>query len=322
MSLGDKRILITDPIDADCLDILRGAGFIVDHRPGLAKPDLLACIKDYDGLIVRSGTKVTEEVIGAGSKLKAIGRAGTGVDNIDVPAASQRGIAVINTPTGNSISAAEHTCGLILALSRNTPQGHQSMKEGKWERKKFMGVEVQGKTLGIIGLGHIGKEVAIRMQSFGMRTIGYDPLVLKDAAASFGVEWLPLDDLWPQVDFITVHTPLIPATRGLLNDGSFAKCKQGVRVVNVARGGIYDEGALLRALKSGKCAGVALDVFEEEPPTNRELVDHERVVCTPHLGASTVEAQNKVAREIATEFIAMAEGKVVNGLVRREIIHN
>ncbi|XP_003386095.1 PREDICTED: D-3-phosphoglycerate dehydrogenase-like [Amphimedon queenslandica] len=317
--LGEKKVLISDSISKICQETLTSAGFTVDYRPGISKEDLIACIKDYDGLIVRSGTKVTKEVLEAGAgRLKAVGRAGTGVDNIDIPVASEKGIAVINTPSGNSISAAEHTCAMILATARNIPQGHFSVKNGKWERSKFMGVEVQGKTLAIIGLGRIGREVATRMQSFGMKTIGFDPLVPADEAAKFGVEWMETANIWPLADFITVHTPLIPATKGLLNDTSFGQCKKGVRVVNVARGGIIDEAALVRALQSGQCGGAALDVYSTEPPTSNgleDLVKEEKVVCTPHLGASTVEAQVKVAEEVANEFIAMAEGRTVNGLL-------
>lgn len=320
MSLGDKRVLISDSIDSCCPDRLEKAGFTVDLRPGITKEDLLLCIKDYDGLIVRSRTQVTAEVINAGTKLKAIGRAGTGVDNIDIPTASANGVSVINTPAGNSISAAELTCAMMLALARNIPQGDASVKAGKWERKRFMGIEIQGKTLGIIGLGHIGREVATRMQGFGMKTIGYDPLVPAPEAIKFGVEWMDTEKIWPIADFITVHTPLIPATKGLLNDATFSKCKKGVRVINVARGGIIDEEALVRALQSGQCGGAGLDVFCEEPPTNRSLLDQENVICTPHLGASTVEAQKKVAEEIADEFIALAEGRVVNGLLNAKTL--
>ncbi|XP_064401143.1 D-3-phosphoglycerate dehydrogenase-like [Halichondria panicea] len=315
MALQINKVLISDAVDASCREILEGAGVAVDYKPGLSKEDLLQCIKEYDGLIVRSATKVTAEVIAAGSRLKMIGRAGTGVDNIDLEAATKHGIIVMNTPGGNTISAAEYTCTLMCSLARNVPQGYATMKAGRWDRKKFMGVELCGKTLAIVGLGRIGREVAGRMQAFGMRTIGYDPIVSAEEAAQFKVEYLELKDIWPIADFVTVHTPLIPATRGLMNDKVFSECKKGIRVINVARGGIIDEGALLRALESGQCGGAGLDVFTEEPPKEWALVDHPNVVATPHLGASTVEAQLKVAQEIAQSFVDARAGKPLFGIV-------
>lgn len=313
-----ERVLISDSVDPSCRQILESGGVAVDYRPGLGKEELLVAIKDYDGLIVRSGTKVTAEVIRAGSRLKLIGRAGVGVDNIDLEAATAQGVIVMNTPVGNTISAAEHTCALISALARNLPQGYAAMKAGRWDRKKFMGLELQGKTLGIVGLGRIGREVATRMQAYGMRTVGYDPLVPAEVAAQFNVEFLELEQIWPIADFVTVHTPLIPQTRGLVNDAVFASCKPGMRVVNVARGGIIDEGALLRALEGGQCGGAGLDVYTQEPPTDsalRALVEHPAVICTPHLGASTTEAQLKVAMEIAQQFVDAVQGKGLAGLV-------
>ncbi|NXC20641.1 SERA dehydrogenase, partial [Corythaeola cristata] len=222
--------------------------------------------QDCDGLIVRSATKVTAEVLQAAERLQVVGRAGTGVDNVDVEAATRKGVLVMNTPTGNSLSAAELTCGMILCLARQIPQASASMKEGKWDRKKYMGMELNGKTLGVLGLGRIGREVATRMQAFGMKTIGYDPIITPEVSATFGVEQLPLEQIWPRCDFITVHTPLLPSTMGLLNDSTFAKCRRGVQVVNCARGGIVDEGALLRALRESPhrvpdfCASVSLSV--------------------------------------------------------------
>ncbi|XP_075772434.1 D-3-phosphoglycerate dehydrogenase isoform X2 [Pelodiscus sinensis] len=256
-------VLLSDPLDPCCAQLLRAAGIRAREQPGLSPPQLLAEIQDCDGLIVRSATKVTAEVIEAGKKLQVIGRAGTGVDNVDVEAATRRGILVMNTPTGNSLSAAELTCGMILCLARQIPQAAASMKDGKWARKQFMGTELHGKSLGILGLGRIGREVATRMQAFGMKTIGYDPVITPEDSAAFGVQQLPLERIWPLCDFITVHTPLLPSTTGLLNDSTFAKCRRGVQVVNCARGGIVDEGALLRALQSGQCGGAALDVFTE-----------------------------------------------------------
>ncbi|KAF7241405.1 D-3-phosphoglycerate dehydrogenase [Varanus komodoensis] len=277
---------------------------------------------DCDGLVVRSATKVTAEIINAPSaaRLRVIGRAGTGVDNVDVEAATRRGILVMNTPAGNSLSAAELTCGMILSLARQIPQAAASMKEGKWDRKKFMGMELQGKTLGILGLGRIGREVAVRMQAFGMKTVGYDPIILPEESAAFGVEQLPLEQIWPLCDFITVHTPLLPSTTGLLNDATFAQCRRGVQVVNCARGGIVDEGALLRALQSGQCGGAALDVFTEEPPKDRALVNHPNVISCPHLGASTREAQSRCGREIAMQLVDLAQGRALVGAVNGQAL--
>uniref|UniRef100_A0A8I3N170 D-3-phosphoglycerate dehydrogenase n=1 Tax=Canis lupus familiaris TaxID=9615 RepID=A0A8I3N170_CANLF len=276
--------------------------------------------QDCEGLIVRSATKVTADVINAAEKLQVVGRAGTGVDNVDLEAATRKGILVMNTPNGNSLSAAELTCGMIMCLARHIPQATASMKDGKWERKKFMGTELNGKILGILGLGRIGREVATRMQSFGMKTVGYDPIIAPEVSASFGVQQLPLEEIWPLCDFITVHTPLLPSTTGLLNDSTFAQCKKGVRVVNCARGGIVDEGALLRALRSGQCAGAALDVFTEEPPRDRALVEHERVISCPHLGASTKEAQSRCGEEIAIQFVDMVKGKSLAGVVNAQAL--
>ncbi|XP_058031831.1 D-3-phosphoglycerate dehydrogenase isoform X2 [Ahaetulla prasina] len=257
------KVLISDSLDPCCKQILEAAGIQVLEKSNLGKEQLLTEIKDVDGLIVRSATKVTAEIINAAEKLQIIGRAGTGVDNVDVEAATRKGILVMNTPTGNSLSAAELTCGMIMSLARQIPQAAASMKDGKWDRKKFMGMELQGKTVGILGLGRIGREVAIRMQSFGMKTIGYDPIITSEESATFGVELLSLEQIWPLCDFITVHTPLLPSTTGLLNDITFGQCRHGVQVINCARGGIVDEGALLRALQSGRCGGAALDVFTE-----------------------------------------------------------
>ncbi|XP_064185956.1 D-3-phosphoglycerate dehydrogenase isoform X2 [Anguilla rostrata] len=258
-----KRILITESVDPCCTKILQDNGIQVAEKKTMTKDELIAEIKDYDGLVIRSATKITEEIINAAVNLKIIGRAGTGVDNVDVDAATKRGIIVMNTPSGNTISAAELTCALLMCLSRGLPQAVMSMKAGNWDRKKFMGTELYGKILGIVGLGRIGKEVATRMQSFGMKTIGYDPITPPEISATWGVEQMSLEQLWPQCDYITVHTPLMPSTTGLLNDASFAKCKRGVKVVNCARGGIIDEAALLRALESGQCGGAGLDVFVE-----------------------------------------------------------
>uniref|UniRef100_A0A7N5PAJ4 D-3-phosphoglycerate dehydrogenase n=1 Tax=Ailuropoda melanoleuca TaxID=9646 RepID=A0A7N5PAJ4_AILME len=310
-----RKVLISDSLDPCCRKILQDGGLQVVEKQNLSKEELIAELQDCEGLIVRSATKVTADVINAAEKLQVVGRAGTGVDNVDLEAATRKGVLVMNTPNGNSLSAAELTCGMIMCLARQIPQATASMKDGKWERKKFMGTELNGKILGILGLGRIGREVATRMQSFGMKTIGYDPIIAPEVSASFGVQQLPLEEIWPLCDFITVHTPLLPSTTGLLNDSTFAQCKKGVRVVNCARGGIVDEGALLRALQSGQCAGAALDVFTEEPPRDRALVDHESVISCPHLGASTKEAQSRCGEEIAIQFVDMVKGKSLAGVV-------
>uniref|UniRef100_A0AAY4AX90 phosphoglycerate dehydrogenase n=1 Tax=Denticeps clupeoides TaxID=299321 RepID=A0AAY4AX90_9TELE len=312
-----QRVLISESVDPRCRSILQENGIEVTERQNMSKDELLAEIKNYDGLIVRSATKVTAEVVRAAGALKIIGRAGTGVDNVDVDAATKNGVIVMNTPGGNTISAAELTCALVLSLSRNVAQADMSMKAGKWDRKKFMGSELFGKVLGIVGLGRIGKEVATRMQSFGMRTIGYDPITPPDVSAAWGVEQMSLEQLWPQCDYITVHTPLMPSTTGLLNDETLAKCKKGVKVVNCARGGIIDEEALLRALESGQCGGAGLDVYVEEPPMQRALVNHPNVISCPHLGASTKEAQARCGQEIALQIVDMVKGKALVGAVSR-----
>ncbi|XP_064419289.1 D-3-phosphoglycerate dehydrogenase isoform X2 [Latimeria chalumnae] len=226
----------------------------------------------------------------------------------------------MNTPAGNTLSAAELTCGLIMCLARHIPQAFASMKAGEWDRKRFMGEELYGKTLGIVGLGRIGKEVAIRMQSFGMKTIGFDPVIPAEVSASFGVQQMPLTQLWPLCDFITVHTPLMPSTAGLLNSETFSKCKKGVKVINCARGGIIDEGALLQALESGQCGGAGLDVFMEEPPKNRLLINHPNVISCPHLGASTVEAQERCGQDIANQIVELIQGKALVGAVNSQAL--
>ncbi|KAF1382536.1 hypothetical protein PFLUV_G00144800 [Perca fluviatilis] len=314
-----KTILISESVDPRCKTILEENGIRVTEKQNMKKDELMAEIKDYDGLVVRSATKVTSDIINA-ANLIIIGRAGTGVDNVDVDAATKKGIIVMNTPSGNTISAAELTCALLMSLSRNVPQAAMSMKQGNWDRKKFMGAELYGKVLGIVGLGRIGKEVASRMQSFGMRTIGYDPITPPEVTASWGVEQMSLEQLWPQCDYITVHTPLMPSTVGLLNDETFAKCKKGVKVVNCARGGIIDEAALLRALESGQCGGAGLDVFVEEPPKNRSLVDHPNVISCPHLGASTTEAQARCGEDIALQIVDMVKGKKLVGAVNAQVL--
>jgi D-3-phosphoglycerate dehydrogenase / 2-oxoglutarate reductase len=322
------KILISDSLEQSCIDILLHEQFEVDNRPGLPAEELKKVIGAYDGLIVRSATKVTTDVIGKGVRLKVIGRAGTGVDNIDVDAATRRGVLVMNTPGGNTVSAAEHTVSLMLSLVRNIPQASASLLRGEWERKKFTGMEVFEKTIGVIGLGKIGYEVAMRCMGLGMKVLGYDPVLSNDVMTKMKIEPVSLDELYRRADIITVHTPLTAQTRGLLNDDVFRKCKKGVRVINCARGGIIDEGALLRALESGQVGGAALDVFEVEPPKGNPLLAHPHVIATPHLGASTEEAQEKVAIQIARQvadalkeraFTAVVNGAAMHLTLKQEI---
>lgn len=314
------KVLVSDQLEQSCIDILVNEGFEVHHKPGLPPDELKRIIGEYDALVVRSATKVTGDVLARATRLKVVGRAGTGVDNIDVPTATRKGVLVMNTPGGNTISAAEHTVSMLLALARNIPHAHASVANGEWERKKYTGVEVFKKTLGVVGLGKIGREVASRCQAFGMHIIGYDPVLSVDVAAKLNIEMVNLEELFRRSDFITVHTPLTKETKGLLNEETFVKCKRGVRVVNCARGGIIDEGALLRALNSGQVGGAALDVFEEEPPKNTALLRHARVVVTPHLGASTEEAQEKVAIQIAHQIADALKGRGYAGLVNGEAL--
>jgi D-3-phosphoglycerate dehydrogenase / 2-oxoglutarate reductase len=309
------KILISDPIEQSCVEILTKEGFTVDTKPGIPTDELKKIIGEYDGLIVRSGTKVTAEIIAGARAMKAIGRAGAGVDNIDVVAASRRGIIVMNTPGGNTISTAEHTMSLLLSMARNIPQANMSLMNGKWERKKYTGTELVGKILGIVGLGKIGREVAIRSRAFGMTVIGFDPVLANDVAQKIGVELVSLDEIYRRSDFITVHTPLNDETKSLLNEKTIAMCKKGVRLINCARGGIIDEGALLAALASGHVAGAALDVYVEEPPKNVELLHHPHLVATPHLGASTEEAQEKVAIQIAHQMADALHDRGIVGAV-------
>jgi D-3-phosphoglycerate dehydrogenase / 2-oxoglutarate reductase len=298
------RILVSDSIAEPGLDLLRKAAALqVDYRPDLSADDLKACIAEYEGLIVRSRTKVTAEILGSASRLSVIGRAGIGVDNIDVATATKAGVVVMNTPEGNTNTAAEHTIAMLLALARNIAPADGAMKRGEWERERFIGVEVVGKILGVIGLGRVGALVVKKAQGLGMITLAYDPFVSKERGQSIGVELLELEELLPKVDFITIHTPKTRGTTHLISHEQFALMKSGVRLVNCARGGIIDEAALYNAIQSGKVAGAALDVFEQEPPVQLRLVEHPAVLCTPHLGASTEEAQERVAVDIAQQII-------------------
>ena len=273
------RVLVSDPLAEEGLEILRQE-CTVDVKTDLGEDTLVSIIGEYDALLVRSGTEVTSRVIEAGKNLRFIGRAGAGVDNIDMDAATRKGIIVANAPEGNTLAATEHTMAMMLSLARSIPQANASLKKKEWKRSRFMGVELNEKTLGIVGLGRIGREVAKRAQAMGMHVVGYDPFISKDRAAQLGVEALSLEDLFKVSDFITVHTPLIKETKHIVNTKTIATMKEAVRIINCARGGIIDEKALYEGIKSGKVAGAALDVFEEEPPLNSPLLELDQVITT------------------------------------------
>jgi D-3-phosphoglycerate dehydrogenase / 2-oxoglutarate reductase len=302
---GDgMRILVSEPIAAAGLELLRKEPAIdVDVRFDLTDDELQACIGQYEGLIIRSQTNVSGGIIASATRLKVVGRAGIGVDNIDVTAASKAGVVVMNTPEGNTNTAAEHTIALLLALARNIAPADAAMKQGTWSRERYVGVEVVGKAVGIIGLGRVGALVAKKAQGLGMATLGYDPFVTKERAQSLGVELLELPELLARADFLSVHTPKTRGTTHLIGAAELAQMKRGVRLVNCARGGIIDETALYDAIVSGHVAGAALDVFEHEPPGELPVITHPAVLCTPHLGASTEEAQERVAVDIAQQVI-------------------
>jgi D-3-phosphoglycerate dehydrogenase len=310
-----KRVLVTDSLQEVGVDTLRAEGLEVEVIPTLPPSELARRIGPYAGLVVRSATKVTAEVIEAAPALEVVGRAGVGLDNVDVEAATRRGVVCMNTPGGNTIAAAEHTMALLLAMARKLPQAHAHLKGGKWERERFLGTEVYGKTLGVVGLGRIGAEVARRAQGFAMTVIAYDPYLGEEVARRLGVELVDLDTLYRRADFITVHVPLTRDTRALIGAAELAKMKDGVRLVNCARGGIVDEAALAAAVQSGKVAGAALDVFEREPPWGSPVLDLDPVVTTPHLGASTEEAQTSVAVAIAQQVADL----LVRGVVRNAV---
>ncbi|MDA8432062.1 MAG: phosphoglycerate dehydrogenase [Nitrospiraceae bacterium] len=297
-----KKVLVSDNISPKGVEILKKAGLEVDIKTGMKPSELKACIGEYDGLVIRSATKVTAEIIEAAAKLKVIGRAGSGLDNVDKAAASKKGIVVMNTPGGNTITTAEHSMAMLFSVARLIPQATASMKAGKWEKKKFMGVELYHKTLGILGLGNIGSQVARRAQGLEMHVIAYDPFLSEDKANATGIRKVSLEELFAESDFITIHTPMTAETKGVINAKTIATMKTGVRVINCARGGIINEADLFEALKSGKVAGAALDVFEKEPPENNPLLTLDNVVCTPHLGASTEEAQENVALAVAEQI--------------------
>src|SRR5208337_4183992 len=284
--MAKARVLVSDPLAEEGLAILKEA-CTVDVKTDLKEDELCGVIGEYDALIVRSGTEVTAKVIGAGKRLRFIGRAGVGVDNVDVDAATRRGVIVANAPEGNTLAATEHTMAMMLSLARNIPQANASLKKKEWKRSKFMGVELNEKTLGIVGFGRIGREVAKRANAMDMKCVAYDPFISKERAAQLGVRVMSLEELFTVADVITVHTPLIKETKHVINAKSIATMKDGVRIINCARGGIIDEGALCDAIRCGKVAGAALDVFETEPPLELPLLSLENVIVTPHLGAST-----------------------------------
>jgi D-3-phosphoglycerate dehydrogenase len=315
----NARVLVSDPLSEEGLSILRDS-VEVDVKTDLPEEELVRIICDYDALLVRSGTEVTAKVIEAGRNLKFIGRAGAGVDNIDMDAATRRGIIVANAPEGNTLAATEHTMAMMLSLARNIPQANSSLKQKQWKRSKFMGIELNEKTLGIVGLGRIGREVAKRATAMGMRCVGYDLFIGKERAAQIGVEAVSLEELFRISDVITVHTPLTKETRHMIDEKSIATMKDGVRIINCARGGIIDEDALNQAIRSGKVGGAALDVFETEPPLESPLLELDQAIVTPHLGASTVEAQMNVAVSIAKQCLSVLSGGPAKYVVNAPIV--
>jgi D-3-phosphoglycerate dehydrogenase len=301
--MSHDKIFVADEVSDSGLQPLRDAGFVVEKRTRLTPVELQAALAGAAGLVVRSETKVTADVMDNAPALRVVGRAGVGVDNIDVPAATERGIVVMNAPDGNTITTAEHTIALLVALARNVPQANSSLKSGKWDRKSFIGVELQGKTLGIVGMGRIGRAVASRARAFGMKIVAFDPFVAPEQARDMDIDLAPLDDVFAKADFLTVHTPMTAETRGIVGAAAFAKMRPGIRVINCARGGLIDEAALYEAIKSGTVAGAALDVFVDEPPAkDHPLLLLEEVIVTPHLGASTAEAQEGVAFTVAEQM--------------------
>jgi len=309
------KVLIADKLSPAALAIFKERGVDADVKTGLSKDELLAIVADYDGIAIRSATKITADVIKAATKLKVVGRAGIGVDNVDIPAATAAGVIVMNTPFGNSITTAEHAIALMMALARELPAANASTHAGKWEKNRFMGVELYGKTLGLIGAGNIGSIVADRAKGLKMKVVAYDPFLSPERARDLGVEKVELNDLLSRADFITLHTPLTNETRNIISADAINRMKKGVRIVNCARGGLIDEAALKIALDSGHVAGAALDVFEEEPAKSNVLFGNENVVATPHLGASTSEAQENVALQVAEQISDyLLTGAIVNAL--------
>jgi len=315
--MNAPKVLISDALSSAAVQIFKDRGIAVEFQPNLGKDkDKLAeAINGYDGLAIRSATKVTPKILEQAKNLKVIGRAGIGVDNVDIPAATSRGVIVMNTPFGNSITTAEHAITLMLSLARQIPAADQSTQAGKWEKNRFMGVEITGKTLGVIGCGNIGSIVVERAQGLRMKVIAYDPFLSPERALDLGVEKVDLDELLRRADFITLHTPLTDKTRNIIDAKALAKAKKGVRIVNCARGGLVDEAALRAALDSGQVAGAAFDVFTVEPATENPLFGHPNVICTPHLGAATTEAQENVALQIAEQMADyLLQGAISNAV--------
>ena len=311
------KILVSDPLDEEGLTILKNSGFPVDLKPGLSEDELCEIIDDYDCLIIRSGTKVTAKVIEAAKNLRVIGRAGVGVDNIDVPAATEKGILVMNTPSANIISAAEHSCAMLMSMARNIPFAHDSMHRGEWKRSKYTGVEFNGKVLGVIGVGRVGGEVVKRMKAFNMTVIGYDPFLPQDVADALGVRLTTLEEVISNADFMTIHTPLLPETRNMISMPQFKMMKPNAMIANVARGGIVNEDDLYTALKEKVIAAAAFDVWCSEPlcEAEKKLLELDNLVTTPHLGASTVEAQLRVAVEVAEHAVMyLKDGIITNAI--------
>ena len=316
------KIVVADDLPASALELLRAeAGWTVDARSGRAPDALAADAADADALLVRSATKVDRTLLEAAAKVRIVGRAGTGVDNIDVAAASARGILVVNAPGANSISVAEHACALMLSLARSVPAADRAMKDAKWEKKKFLGSELRAKTLGVAGLGRIGQEVAQRARAFGMRVVAHDPYISKEIAAGLGVDLMSLDEMCSSADYLTLHLPSTPETKHLFDDDRFAACKPGIRIINTARGELIDEGALRRAIEKGIVAAAALDVFESEPPKDWSLAQLPQVIATPHIAASTEEAQELVGIETAATVRDFLRDGIVRNAVNFPSIH-
>ncbi|MDO8644798.1 MAG: phosphoglycerate dehydrogenase, partial [bacterium] len=310
------KILVSDKLSSRGLEILKKGGLSVDFKSGLTPEELIKILPGYDGLVIRSGTTVTADLIEAATNLKVIGRAGIGVDNVDLPAATRKGIVVMNTPSGNAVTTAEHAIAMMFAVSRKIAQADASMNKGQWEKKKFTGSELCNKVLGVVGVGNIGKIVADRALGLHMKVIGFDPFLTPEAAQKLGIELVSLDDLFSRADYITCHTPLNEKTRNLVNEQSFKKMKKGVYIINCARGGIVNEEALVKALQEGVVAGAALDVFvQEPPPPDHPLLKMEQVVKTPHLGAATDEAQENVSLEIAEQIVDFFRDNTIRNAV-------
>ncbi len=314
------RVLIPDDLPQECINIFKSADFEVIFNPTMPAEEILKTVKEVDGMVVRSKVKVTREVIESGSRLKLIGRAGVGYDNIDVAAATEKGIAVMNVPGANAVSVAELTLAMMLILARNLIKANDTTKAGKWEKKRFKGNELMGKTLGLLGLGMVGVEVAKRAIGFGMKVIANDPKFVSDSDVPFNVKIVELEELLTQSDYISLHLPLNEDTHHMINEDALAKCKKGVRIINCARGEVIDEMALYKALQSGQVAGAALDVFENEPPKDSPLRELPNIIMTPHIGASTIEAQIRVATKVARQMVEFFKEEKVENVVNPEAI--